>query len=140
MTDQNREAADRYSALMEETVGKAVPVTDRFVPTEPGLYWGRSHNKSPWLVITVKRNPGHGGLECYVPRQSWANQIDFFWWLAPVTPPDVVREMREALEWYAEQALNLRSQRHQIDAQFALGEDSGSRARAALAKLGRVGA
>jgi hypothetical protein len=114
-------------------------MTDRFVPTEPGLYWFQDVNGPNTAEIDNRGDVWIAGSEI-------AQDKDKLDWIAPVPQLNVVREMREALEPFAEYGTNNvdddgwtgpMSHTRIVD---WFGPSDFRRARAAIAKLGKGGA
>lgn len=140
MTELNHEAADRYSDLMEEPFGKPTPMTDKFEPDIEGYFFIEGRGGHRFDILEVWNHPDEG-LQTLVDGavrsvRDASSEVIFF---APVTPSDVVMEMREALAQCAAELTSTHSQYG--DVQNAEDHSAGLRmARAVLAKLGKVGA
>lgn len=70
----------------------AEPTTDR--PTEPGWYWIRGFNDSPWMIVRITEIQGQ--LCANDPHHVFSQSIaiaDPFWdgtrWLGPISPEDL---------------------------------------------------
>lgn len=99
-------------------------MTDKFVPFKPrgpGLYWAIWDGE---MTVLHYNGSCATGLGC-----DQDIPVDATDWIAPVTPPDVVREVREVLARLADTVERIGGRGEELDA-----------ARAVIAKLGKAGA